>query len=167
MTGYYRRVHEKVRSGGNRWDRNSAAMVAVLLNHGAAVNTHCIQGWTALQEAVVRNNVEICEMLLKAGAKHSLTNMYGISPLFSAAQTGQATTLRFLLKHDANKPGKTGLLPLHIAVQRFTKVLRINSCVELGVVCITANIKIHLVQTYSKAPPGTKVNMEYKHKESR
>lgn len=73
--------------------------MALLLNHGAAVNTRCIQGWTALQEAVVRNNVEICEMLLKAGAKLNLTNMYGIAPLFTAAQTGQLGTLRFLLRH--------------------------------------------------------------------
>ena len=74
-------------------------MVAALLNHGAVVNTHCIQGWTALQEAAVQNNVEVCEMLLKAGAKHNLTNMYGITPLFSAAQSGQLASLRFLLKH--------------------------------------------------------------------
>lgn len=80
-------------------ERSNAAMVAALLNHGAAVNTHCILGWTALQEAVCRNNVEICDMLLKAGAKHNLTNVYGIAPLFSAAQSGQLAALRFLLKH--------------------------------------------------------------------
>lgn len=74
-------------------------MVAALLNHGAAVNTPCIQGWTALQEAVCRNNIEVCEMLLKAGAKLSLTNVYGISPLFTAAQSGQLAALRLLLKH--------------------------------------------------------------------
>ena len=74
-------------------------MVAALLNHGAAVNSRCSQGYTALQESVVRNNVEICEMLLKAGAKHNLSNMYGISPLFTAAQYGKVATLRFLLKH--------------------------------------------------------------------
>lgn len=74
-------------------------MVAVLLNRGAAVNTHCLLGWTALQEAVCRNNVEISEMLLKAGAKLNLTNVYGITPLFTAAQSGQLATLRFLIKH--------------------------------------------------------------------
>lgn len=73
--------------------------MAVLLNHGVAVNTHCIQGWTPLQEAVYENNVEICEMLMKAGAKHNLTNTYGISPLFTAAQAGQLATLRLLVKH--------------------------------------------------------------------
>ncbi len=84
-------------------ERNNPAMVATLLNHGVAVNAHCIQGWTALQEAVCRNNIEICEMLLKAGAKHNLTNIYGISPLFTAAQSGQLAALRFLLKHGTWK----------------------------------------------------------------
>ncbi|XP_044025681.1 ankyrin repeat and SOCS box protein 2 isoform X2 [Siniperca chuatsi] len=100
-------------------ERNSAAMVAALLNHGAAVNTHCIQGWTALQEAVCRNNVEICEMLLKAGAKHNLTNMYGISPLFTAAQSGQLATLRFLLKHgaDINSQAADGATALYEAAK--------------------------------------------------
>uniref|UniRef100_A0A3Q3XC59 SOCS box domain-containing protein n=1 Tax=Mola mola TaxID=94237 RepID=A0A3Q3XC59_MOLML len=75
------------------------------------------RGWTALQEAVGQNNVEICEMLLKAGAKHDLKNVYGISPLFTAAQSGHVAALRFLLKHaDANKPGKTGLLPLIVSL---------------------------------------------------
>lgn len=80
-------------------ERSNPAIVAVLLNHGVVVNTRCIQGWTALQEAVSRNNLDICEMLLKAGAKHSISNMYGITPLFTAAQSGQLATLRFLLKH--------------------------------------------------------------------
>lgn len=83
---------------------NSAALVAALLNRGVAVNTHCIQGWTALQEAVGQNNVEICEMLLKAGAKHNLKNVYGISPLFTAAQSGHLAALRFLLKHGTSSP---------------------------------------------------------------
>lgn len=73
--------------------------MALLLNYGAEVNIHCIQGWTALQEAVARNNVEICEMLLKAGAKINATNIYGISPLFTAAQTGSMDALRFLIRH--------------------------------------------------------------------
>lgn len=46
-----------------------------------------------------RDNVEIGEMLLKAGAKLNLTNVYGISPLFTAAQSGQLAALRFLIKH--------------------------------------------------------------------
>lgn len=83
---------------------NNAGLVAALLNHGAAVNTHCLLGWTALQEAMCRDNVEIGEMLLKAGAKLNLTNVYGISPLFTAAQSGQLAALRFLIKHGEPPP---------------------------------------------------------------
>lgn len=74
-------------------------MVAVLLKHGTTVNKNCIQGWTALHEVVCRNNVEICEILVKAGAKVSIPNMYGITPIFVAAQSGKVDTLRFLLKN--------------------------------------------------------------------
>lgn len=80
-------------------ERSNAALVAVLLNRGVLVNTACNQGWTALQEAACRNNVEVCEMLLKAGAKHSQTNIYGITPMFTAAQSGQLAALRLLFKH--------------------------------------------------------------------
>ncbi|XP_047184418.1 ankyrin repeat and SOCS box protein 2 isoform X2 [Scophthalmus maximus] len=100
-------------------ERNSAAMVAELLNHGVAVNTHCIRGWSALQVAVTLNNVEICEMLLKAGANLKLTNMYGITPLFTAAQTGQVAALRFLLKQgaDINSQAADGASPLYEAAK--------------------------------------------------
>ncbi|XP_061899638.1 ankyrin repeat and SOCS box protein 2-like isoform X1 [Entelurus aequoreus] len=81
---------------------SNPSLVALLLNHGAAVNTQCFHGCTALQEATLNNNVEICEMLLKAGAKHNLKNIYGITPLFSAAQCGQEDSLRFLVKHGAD-----------------------------------------------------------------
>lgn len=73
--------------------------MAMLLNHGASVNKICNQGWTALHEAVCRNNMEICEMLVKAGAKISTPNVYGITPIFMAAQSGNIDTLRFLLKN--------------------------------------------------------------------
>lgn len=74
-------------------------MVALLLKHSTAVNKGCIQGWTALHEAVCRNNVEICEILVKAGAKVNIPNMYGITPIFVAAQSGKVDALRFLLKN--------------------------------------------------------------------
>lgn len=88
-------------------EKENPAIVAMLLNHGATVNKSCIQGWTALHEAVCRNHVEICEMLVKAGAKISTPNIYGITPIFVAAQSGKIDTLRFLLKN-----GKGTVLPL-------------------------------------------------------
>ncbi|KAF1377100.1 hypothetical protein PFLUV_G00218420 [Perca fluviatilis] len=101
-------------------EQNSATMVAVLLNHGALVNTSCTSlGCTALHEAACRNNVEICDMLLKAGAKLELTNIYGISALFNAAQSGQPATLRFLLTHgaDINSRAADGATPLYEATK--------------------------------------------------
>jgi ankyrin repeat protein len=80
-------------------------MVAMLLGFGAGVNKHCIQGWTALHEAVIRNNMEICVLLMKAGAKLSPVNMYGITPLFAAAQTGHAEVLNFLITNGNQYAG--------------------------------------------------------------
>lgn len=73
-------------------------MVELILQFGGGVNKICIQGWTALHEAVCRNNMQICEMLVEAGAKVGTPNMYGITPLFVAAQGGRVEALRFLIK---------------------------------------------------------------------
>jgi len=80
-------------------EKENPAMVAMLLNYGASVNKNCIQGWTALHESVCRNNVEICEILVKAGAKVNMPNMYGITPIFVAAQSGKVDALRMLLRN--------------------------------------------------------------------
>ncbi|XP_016372158.1 ankyrin repeat and SOCS box protein 2-like isoform X2 [Sinocyclocheilus rhinocerous] len=98
-------------------EKESPAMVAMLLNYGASVNKSCIQGWTALHESVCRNNVEICEMLVKAGAKVSMPNMYGITPIFVAAQSGKVDALCMLLKNgaDLNSQAADGATSLYEA----------------------------------------------------
>uniref|UniRef100_A0AAV2LPX8 SOCS box domain-containing protein n=1 Tax=Knipowitschia caucasica TaxID=637954 RepID=A0AAV2LPX8_KNICA len=98
---------------------HNAAMVAAILNHGAAVNKHCIQGCTALQEATVHNDVEIFQMLISAGAKINTPNMFGITPLFSAAQNGCMDTLRLVIKHggDINTQATDGNTALYEAVK--------------------------------------------------
>ncbi|XP_076873728.1 ankyrin repeat and SOCS box protein 2-like isoform X2 [Brachyhypopomus gauderio] len=98
-------------------EKENLEIVAMLLNHRAAVNKNCIQGWTALHEAVCRNNVEICEMLVKAGAKVSIPNIYGITPIFVAAQSGRIDALRFLLKNgaDINSQAADGATALYEA----------------------------------------------------
>ncbi|TKS65080.1 Ankyrin repeat and SOCS box protein 2 [Collichthys lucidus] len=118
-SGFTKEENVKLWTQGGACERNSPRLVAVLLNHGVGVNTHCIQGWTPLQEAVCANNVEICEMLMKAGAKHNLTNTYGISPLFTAAQAGQLATLRLLVKHgaDINSQAPDGATALYEAAK--------------------------------------------------
>ncbi|XP_016311705.1 ankyrin repeat and SOCS box protein 2-like [Sinocyclocheilus anshuiensis] len=98
-------------------EKESPAMVAMLLNYGASVNKSCIQGWTALHESVCRNNVEICEMLVNAGANVSMPNMYGITPIFVAAQSGKVDALRMLLKNgaDLNSQAADGATALYEA----------------------------------------------------
>lgn len=73
-------------------------MVSLLLSYGATANQRCGQGWTALHEAVSRNNTKICEMLIRAGAAINPPNTYSITPLIVAAQQGQMRALCYLIE---------------------------------------------------------------------
>lgn len=73
-------------------------MVNLLLSYGADVKRRCTQGWTALHEAVSRNNIEICELLIKAGALINSPNTDSITPLIIAARQGQTAALRYLIR---------------------------------------------------------------------
>ena len=72
-------------------------MVELLLRSGASVNKPNDQGVTAFQEAIAQNHLKICEMLFQAGAKVCTTNLYGVQPFFTAAQSGCVNILNFLL----------------------------------------------------------------------
>lgn len=71
--------------------------VSLILSYGATVNQRCGQGWTALHEAVARNNTEICEILIRAGASVNPPNTYSVTPLIVAAQRGQMRALCYLI----------------------------------------------------------------------
>uniref|UniRef100_A0A8C2ZCK5 Ankyrin repeat and SOCS box containing 2b n=1 Tax=Cyclopterus lumpus TaxID=8103 RepID=A0A8C2ZCK5_CYCLU len=88
-------------------------MVSLILSHGATVNQRCGQGWTALHEAVSKNNTEICEILIRAGAVIKTPSLH------EASKNGHKESVAVLLTKnaDANKPTNSGLLPLHIAAQ--------------------------------------------------
>lgn len=72
-------------------------MVGLLLSYGATVNQRCGQGWTALHVAVSKNNTEICEILIRAGAAINPPNTYSITPLTVAAQQGHLRALCYLI----------------------------------------------------------------------
>lgn len=76
-------------------------MLRLLLSYGATVNQRCAQGWTALHEAVSRNNTEICETLIRAGASINPPNTYSIAPLTVAAQQGRMRALCHLIEKGA------------------------------------------------------------------
>jgi ankyrin repeat protein len=75
-----------------------------LLQKGADVNAPQIDGTTALHWAVRADDLEMADLLLNAGAKPSVANRDGATPLQLAALNGSAAMIGRLLKAgvDAN-----------------------------------------------------------------
>jgi ankyrin repeat protein len=99
---------DAVRSGDNH-------AAAALLQQRVDVNAAASDGTTALHWAVYRNDVELLDRLLKAGAKPNVRNEYGSSPMSEAAVTGNVAILEKLLKAGAdvespNADGQTALM---------------------------------------------------------
>lgn len=84
---------------GPACERKNAEAVRILVQYNADTNHRCNRGWTALHESVSRNDLEAMEILVSGGAKVEAKNVYSITPLFVAAQSGQLEALRFLAKH--------------------------------------------------------------------
>lgn len=72
------------------------------MKFGASPNKACVQGGTPLHEAVGHINLEICKMLLQAGANPKAKNIYGIDSVFTAAQCGAVDVLNLLLSKGKN-----------------------------------------------------------------
>ncbi|XP_052351626.1 ankyrin repeat and SOCS box protein 2-like [Oncorhynchus keta] len=115
-------------------------IVSLILSFGATVNQRCNRGWTALHEAVCRDNIEIWYFryfiripisCCKSSSYSSWGPRESLFPqvLTSTCRRDSATALyeasknchweivelQFSPNTDANKPTKTGLLPLHVA----------------------------------------------------
>ena len=89
--------------------RGDVAAVRALIQKKADVNAAQDDGATALHWAVYRDNVEVVDMLLRAGAK-SAPNREGMTPLAMAALYGNAQIVDRLLKSggDAKAVGPNG-----------------------------------------------------------
>lgn len=94
--------------------------VRELLEHQADVNARQGDGATALHWAAHRNNPEIAELLIRAGALVNTTNDFGVTPLWVAATTGSASMVVKLLQAggDPNLAPMTGGTPLMIAARQ-------------------------------------------------
>jgi uncharacterized protein len=79
------------------------------------VNAAQSDGTTPLHWAVDREQTEIVQMLIRAGANVKAANRYGVTPLWLASVNGNANTLAMLLEAgadagSANSDGETALM---------------------------------------------------------
>lgn len=94
--------------------------VRALLAKKADVNAPQIDGTTALHWAVRANDLEMTEMLLKAGAKASAANQSGATPMLLASMNGSAAILERLIQAGADpnaSVSETGDTPLMMAAR--------------------------------------------------
>jgi ankyrin repeat protein len=99
-------------------EQGDRAAIASLLKSGAKVNSAQGDGMTALHWAAYRDDAEMAQMLIRAGADvKASTRLRGLTPLFLAAQGGYAPVIDLLLKAgaDANAVNDTGTTPLMLA----------------------------------------------------
>src|SRR6185436_12243032 len=99
--------------------RGDKAAVASLIKQGADVGAAQGDGMTALHWAAERNDVELAEILIYAGANVSAVTRIGLyTPLHLAAKSGSAGVARALVKAGADvnvKSDPSGATPMHLA----------------------------------------------------
>src|SRR5579862_4771025 len=88
--------------------------VKTLIDKKADVNAPQADGATALQWAAYRNDLDMADLLLRAGANVKLANHDGATALYLASIRGSAPMLDKLLKAgaDANERGPEGETPI-------------------------------------------------------
>jgi uncharacterized protein len=93
-------------------------LVRTLLKQAVDVNAAQGDGMTALHWAASKDDAEMTQLLLHAGANvRAMTRLGGITPLWLAAQNGNGRVIEMLLKAgaDANAPALTGVTPVMMA----------------------------------------------------
>ena len=86
-------------------DGNKAGVQQALRNH-ADVNAAEPDGTTALEWASRMDEVEIADILLRAGAKATTVNKYGVTPLSLACTNGSAAMIEKLIRAGADTNSK-------------------------------------------------------------
>lgn len=95
-------------------DSNPAA-VKSLLAGGASANARQVDGTSALEWAVSRNDIETVRLLLGAGADAKAANRYGVTPLAIASSNAGVEVVEQLLKagadpNSASPEGETAVM---------------------------------------------------------
>ena len=97
--------------------------IRALLEKKADVNAPQVDGTTALHWAVQANDLDLVDILLRAGARVSATNQAGAAPVLLAAMNGSAAVLERLILAgaDPNAPlsqtGDTALMMAALATR--------------------------------------------------
>jgi ankyrin repeat protein len=91
------------------------AAVRALLQRHVDVNQPDLDGTTALQWAVERDDLESARLLVRSGANATAANRYGVTPMYSASLNGNTAMIELLLeagaRPDATLPeGETALM---------------------------------------------------------
>ena len=110
-------VRSEVADAAARGDRSA---VRALIEKKAGVNVPQIDGTTALHWAVRANDLEMTEMLLRAGASATAANNSAATPMLLAAINGNAAILQRLIQAgaDPNAPvSPTGDTALMVAAR--------------------------------------------------
>jgi ankyrin repeat protein len=81
---------------------SQASAVRTLLQQRVDPNSAEADGTTALHWAAQKNNVEIADLLIHAGANAKAENRFGVTPISLAATNGNAAMLELLLKAGAD-----------------------------------------------------------------
>ncbi|EZH72864.1 hypothetical protein ATO12_22310 [Aquimarina atlantica] len=128
-------------------------LVKHLLQIGADVNTTSELGFSALNMAVIKNNIKLIHVLLDAGADINFQNtvVFGLgeTPLISSIRENNATIVEFLLNHgaDPNIPNHFYKTPLMIAAE--------ENALEAAKILLAYKVSIeHGIHTgsYTKTP---------------
>src|SRR5436190_1832515 len=99
--------------------KGDKAAVRALLERKADVNAPQVDGAVALHWAVYKDDIDLADMLLRAGAKPDVVNREGITPLHMASLYGNVKMMDRLLKAgaDPKRRGPAGETMLMLAAR--------------------------------------------------
>jgi len=100
-------------------ERQEKTVVGVLVKQHVDVNTPQADGATALHWAAHWDDIDMLDILIRAGALVNAANDHGVTPLWLACANGNAATARHLLTAgaNANLTLSTGETPLMAAAR--------------------------------------------------
>lgn len=100
-------------------EQNCADIIALLIEHGADINTQDLFGHTALMDATAKGYSTIVATLIKHGANVNAQDALGFTALMYAVKNKNAEIINVLITHnaDVNIQDKTGQSALMLALE--------------------------------------------------